>query len=297
MRTKWIFITAIAAVVGLHGIVAQASLLYKVEHPTEPTRQAYLFGTVHMICTEQVKFGPRLENALTAADSLVLELNPLADDFAAQLAKYSNYDQPYLNRYLEPAKVRKLTAHIKRVTGLDYPQYATLKPFALSSLLMQTGLPCEQGQTSYEEVLLERATVLQHPVMALETIAQQAQLFDSIPLEEQAISLYESIHADAQMIVELTVLLDIYLSEDIEALYQVVIESDEMQNYHQLFLDQRNQRWITQLPDLWAKSQRPFIAVGAAHLGGPQGLLKLLQQAGYKVTPLSEKAHASASDR
>ena len=42
MRTKWIFITAIAAVVGLHGIVAQASLLYKVEHPTEPTRQRIL---------------------------------------------------------------------------------------------------------------------------------------------------------------------------------------------------------------------------------------------------------------
>jgi uncharacterized protein YbaP (TraB family) len=42
---------------------------------------------------------------------------------------------------------------------------------------------------------------------------------------------------------------------------------------------------MTKLPDLM-KEQSTFVAVGALHLPGENGLIQLLQRAGYTVKPL-----------
>jgi len=53
-------------------------------------------------------------------------------------------------------------------------------------------------------------------------------------------------------------------------------------------LDDRNKNWLAQLPSLM-KEQQTFIAVGALHLSGENGLIHLLRDAGYTLTPLSSK--------
>jgi uncharacterized protein YbaP (TraB family) len=44
----------------------------------------------------------------------------------------------------------------------------------------------------------------------------------------------------------------------------------------------RNYRWMTKLPEIM-KEKSSFIAVGALHLAGEDGLLNLLEKAGYTV--------------
>ena len=51
-------------------------------------------------------------------------------------------------------------------------------------------------------------------------------------------------------------------------------------------VDKRNAAWMTKLPKLMQESPC-FIAVGAMHLGGKNGLIKLLEKEGYKLTSIS----------
>lgn len=50
-------------------------------------------------------------------------------------------------------------------------------------------------------------------------------------------------------------------------------------------LDNRNKNWVVQLPELM-KDKSIFVAVGAAHLAGKNGVINLLREAGYIVKPI-----------
>ena len=50
-------------------------------------------------------------------------------------------------------------------------------------------------------------------------------------------------------------------------------------------LTKRNHKWINNMPELM-KNESVFFAVGAAHLSGENGVLKLLKENGYKITPV-----------
>ena len=54
-------------------------------------------------------------------------------------------------------------------------------------------------------------------------------------------------------------------------------------------LDIRNKEWVTQLPELM-KLNSCFIAVGALHLPGENGLIQLLRRAGYKVVAVRKNS-------
>jgi uncharacterized protein YbaP (TraB family) len=74
----------------------------------------------------------------------------------------------------------------------------------------------------------------------------------------------------------------IYKSQDLDALYQLMVESPEMMDSQELLLDRRNRNWIPIMEPAMKKAST-FFAVGAGHLGGSQGVLELLRKQGYKV--------------
>jgi uncharacterized protein YbaP (TraB family) len=51
------------------------------------------------------------------------------------------------------------------------------------------------------------------------------------------------------------------------------------------FLEERNKNWVPKIATFIAQ-KKTFIAVGAGHLGGPNGLIRLLEQKGYTLTPI-----------
>jgi uncharacterized protein YbaP (TraB family) len=52
---------------------------------------------------------------------------------------------------------------------------------------------------------------------------------------------------------------------------------------HQLYLG-RNHAWEAAITAAMTHGQKPFVAVGAAHMAGPDGLPALLAAHGYRVT-------------
>lgn len=73
---------------------------------------------------------------------------------------------------------------------------------------------------------------------------------------------------------------------DIEKLYQYSVNTDIKPSYSYAMLDARNLLWMDRMP-MYMKEYGPtMFVVGAAHLGGKNGLINLLKQKGYTVRPV-----------
>ena len=85
---------------------------------------------------------------------------------------------------------------------------------------------------------------------------------------------------------ELQQMMTLYKAQDVEQLHTLTSKSlFGFQKYEDLLVDSRNQRWIAGI-GRYAAAKPTFFAVGAAHLGGPKGVLALLRQQGYQVRPV-----------
>jgi uncharacterized protein YbaP (TraB family) len=116
----------------------------------------------------------------------------------------------------------------------------------------------------------------------LETIQFQMNLLSEVSNEEQIKMLLLGLTKDNS---EFNKLLDTYLKKDINQLGTLMNNADLSPEFYSNFIIKRNQKWIPIISELIQKKST-FIAVGAAHLPGKEGVLNLLQEAGYKITPI-----------
>jgi uncharacterized protein YbaP (TraB family) len=86
---------------------------------------------------------------------------------------------------------------------------------------------------------------------------------------------------------EMELLLEIYKSEYINAIYTVSQESENeiTSKFEEILLSNRNKNWIPIIEKV-AKEKATFFGVGAGHLGGEMGVIQLLRKKGYKVEPV-----------
>ena len=75
-----------------------------------------------------------------------------------------------------------------------------------------------------------------------------------------------------------------YENGDIEENWKL-LNSQFGQSFYDTLVAQRNRSWVPRMTKAIQK-QRCFFVVGAAHLGGPQGILNLLREKGYTMHPL-----------
>jgi hypothetical protein len=61
-----------------------------------------------------------------------------------------------------------------------------------------------------------------------------------------------------------------------------------MEDHQDLLLNDRNKNWVNQLKTIM-KSESVFVAVGAGHLVGKEGLISLLRKEGYTLKPIFNK--------
>ncbi len=96
----------------------------------------------------------------------------------------------------------------------------------------------------------------------------------------------ESIRDNDDTVRENDELITCYLSQDLDSLYQLITDGEDVISNHQVsFLDDRNKDWIPKIIDMIV-SKSTFIAVGAGHLGGPNGVIRLLEKEGFTLTPI-----------
>ncbi len=268
-------------------------LLYAI---SKNGQTAYLYGTIHVGKADFFPLDLATTQAMVQSSELVLELDASqVDKMQAGLHRYATLLPPAtLDSTLPPALKQRLHTQLN---ALDIPPESlqTLKPW-LATLTLTMGALKKLGygfEYATEFYFTGIAQALNKPVTELEGIDFQFQLFDGIPLQDQLVYLDESLgYLEMQdMQADTKSLIDAWLAGDAAALQQITVKSYQYapRSAHwmkQKLFTERNQRMTDKIDQMLSDGRTPFVAVGALHLTGHDGLPALLEKRGYRVTNL-----------
>jgi hypothetical protein len=163
--------------------------------------------------------------------------------------------------------------------------YGSMKPFVILQAISQ--LYFEPNAKSYDLEIMSLAHANNIPLIGLETIEEQLSFFDKIPKEEMAKMIVSGLD-DFEQEKKITLqLMKVYAKQKVDKLIPLIQkQSPEFKEFSALFLYDRNKKWIPQLINEM-KKKHCFVAVGAGHLFGEDGIIDLLKAQGFKLTAIS----------
>ena len=264
---------------------AQSSLLYEVSG-NDLEQPSYLFGTIHLMCPENIYLSDTLRKKLTNSEQLVLELD--FDEPGMMQEMQQAMMQPAetpLRELMAEEEYAQLSQFFQDSLNIPEQMLAQLNPIALYGAVASKMLGCQPG--SYEQALVAAAQERQIEVEGLESVDEQLEAFGNISEEQQAAYLYDALEDYEASAQEFGKMLSLYMKQDAEQLYKFTHEAMmEFGDMEQYLLTDRNHAWV---PEMETMMEKPtFFAVGAGHLGGEDGLLNLLEEAGYTVTAVAQ---------
>lgn len=257
------------------------SLLWEISGNglSEPS---YLFGTIHIIGEKDFFFPKAFEKALKKTSRLVMEID--IADIAGQISAL-NKVMLDSGRTLADLYTAEEYDFIRQTAidslQVDIGMFATMKPVFVQQAIM-TG-PFGEETESYELHLAGLALKHGIPTAGLETVSEQMAILDSIPLQVQADMLLESMKNLSASDHVVNEMIKHYKAQNLDSLYALFEGDKDYSQFQGSLLDNRNRKWIP-LIEQFMKEAPAFIAVGAGHLGGPGGLIRLLREKGYTVT-------------
>ncbi len=252
---------------------------------------AWLFGTIHLLPVDTNWQSGKLDRAIHDSKSLVLEASGLDDEQAVAKIFASlgvRGGLPPLTQRVDPALRPTLKAAIGRTKVaphvLDKMESWAATLMLASAFGAGMGLEKEAG---VEQVLLRRYRADEKPVAGLETVAGQLGIFDQLPESDQRAMLNATLRDAGANRERFKAQFDAWHRGKIEELAPVgnegILASPILR---ERLLDGRNRAWAVQISAMLARKNAPFIAVGAAHLPGEQGLVALLQAKGFTLNRL-----------
>lgn len=259
-----------------------AQLLWKVEG-NGLQQPSYLYGTMHILCPDDFHISDQVLKAYQNTDALVLELDPTNPALLAEMQQLSlNPGFENIYKVLPEGDYEKIDLVLTKNFGAGLDQIGIMKPFVLISMLTMTLFPCEQLE-SPEIYFVGLANEDGREIISLETAALQMGIFDEIPTDLQIQEILRML--DQEGVEEFQAMKKAYLAEDLLALEEVMTSNVMMREWEHIILSERNKQWVKDLvPVILEKSL--FIAVGAGHLPGNDGVIELLRKEGFRVTPV-----------
>ncbi len=284
-KTYFTLIILVSVTFLLNAQELEKSLLWKVTG-NGIDAPSYIFGTFHMLCPDDLVIPEKVEKAMEQSEQLVLELD--FDDPQIMLTIQQGMmfrDGTTAKDYLSEEEYKKVSDFFVNKMELPFAALVGIKPFFLSSMTILYFLDCQP--VSIEQKLTELAGKQGIEVVGLETVGEQLGFVDSIPLEDAAEMLLLSIDDENEMQGMTDELVAKYLEEDLLGL-QVILDRYMEEEYTEIndnLLVNRNRDWIPKIMEI-AGTQPSFIAFGAGHLTGEEGVIKLLRKEGYNVEPV-----------
>lgn len=255
-------------------------------------RPSYLFGTMHIVCGNDIIISDSLINAIKNSDKVYLEVN--LDDMAGMMMKMmmnpgqlNMRGDTSLADLLKPEEYEAVKKFFSGGTAamLPFSMLEKMKPFFLQALMMERAGKCENTIIMDQLVMME-AKKHNKKIDGLETLDFQLSIFDQIPYKFQAQTLVKMASDSAKAgDTDIVGLSETYKKQDLGKMLDMFKTDATTSQYNDLLLYNRNDNWAKQLETLMQQHSL-VIAVGAGHLPGQKGVIELLRKAGYKVEPV-----------
>ncbi|WP_194757343.1 TraB/GumN family protein [Aliidiomarina indica] len=287
MSSLWL---AMAALWVLLSAPAQAEISYLVQRDHETY---VIVGTIHMGSGPDTRLQSDTLAHLCSSNQVYLELaRSELSGVLLRMMREGRRNGPSLSETLGSELWAEFSAFTQSY-GIPGAQIDDLEMWLISMLLTpqmatKAGFSSEYGIETKLYAAIARANIKER---GLERVDDQLAAIRKALASSTDVELARGLMDEGESATaELRALELAWRAGDLDALMEAIDASSDSMELAWL-LDQRNVAWFEYLQETYAGSDTPtklFIAVGAGHLGGDTGLLKLFADAGYQVTPLHQ---------
>lgn len=279
---------------------SQNSLLWKIEG-NDLEEPSYLYGTMHSQDKRVHDLGKLAVPYIDECEAVALELVIDSTDMMRMMMTMFG-EMMMKDTTLQDLYEKEEYELVKKFVNTELGMFAVLfkidqmKPLYIS-LFVEEMSSMDSGMGKEMEMALDQffqAVGAQKgkKLIGVETFEEQMSAFNRIPLKEQASMLLEAVQLEENgqdTITENSMmpLMEHYLSQDLEGLMKWYDKDEKYaeSSFNTIILLERNYRMADRM-DKIVQSQKTFIAVGALHLPGEDGLIQLLSEKGYQLSPV-----------
>lgn len=255
-----------------------------------------LFGSVHAGAAEFYPLPTPIERAYASASQLLVELDITNLDVSAyngliaELGFFSENtdDEAALAAFHQSDAWRAFSGLCSAHVGLCGPHQARMKPWLLSLLLANRMV----AESSYSAALGVDSYFLNRrgnrQVVELESLGQQIRVFALLSAEDQQALLLQSVQDYVHAEEALSGLMQDWQAGDSAALVaQVLTPMQQNPAIFDALFTQRNHSMARKIAQASEAGGSLFVVVGAGHLLGGEGLVRLLSQLGFSVQQMT----------
>lgn len=285
----------IATLLTVLAVSSSAQIFYKVSG-NGLEKPSWLFGTHHLAPLSVLDSIRSAKAALDRASTVVGEIDMTVPkmELAMKITPYMTApSDSTLRSVIKPDVYERISKEFVKyspVPGATLDMFNSMRPMVVTAMvtmgIVGNHLPGFNPEEQLDSYIENYAKDNNKRIVALETAEQQAELlYAGQPIEKQARDLVELLE-DPDKVVENAVRLnDSYLTQDVEKMLSLTESADSEPELMEALLKRRNANWLKILPSVF-KEGETFVAVGALHLLGADGLVERLREAGFTVEPV-----------
>lgn len=275
-------------------------IFWKIEK--EGLKPSYLLGTMHLTDPRVLRMPEKAASVFAGANTVVIESDEILDEQKAAVALLMKpeltmfTDGTTISGLLGKAESAKLEAGLK-TRGIALSLVERMKPWMIASFV---SLPaCEMSRKAQGAAFLDKKIALDavaagKTLKGLETMAEQLQAMAELPVKFHLEALMETLDLGTRMDDITATMLDLYTAGDIGMIVPMLTAatsdlkgsaSDYAAFEKRIIVDRNHVMADRSAPSLEQGSV--FMAVGALHLPGKEGVIELLRGKGFTVTAVN----------
>jgi uncharacterized protein YbaP (TraB family) len=261
----------------------EKGLFWKLESPTGKT--SYLFGTMHTDDNRVAEMTPKMLDAMKSVDTFVMEAEPTQDP---SIFLMKDADLTTMLTQAEFDQVRELADfHV-----MHFGAAMQMKPWLLAVIF---DLPKPQTEFAQDNLLMTKSEDFGKEIKGLETSQEHFSIMDAFSIDEQMVMLRAVLkRTPEQKEADFEKLVTAYLDGDSDKISAIdekvtsgMLPKELWAKMRKSLLDDRN--IVMAQRSIAAANEKPiFMAVGASHLAGDNGLIAAFKKAGFKLSALQK---------
>jgi uncharacterized protein YbaP (TraB family) len=258
---------------------AKSASVWKVTGPNGGT--IYLGGSIHGLDSTDYPLPSAYNRAFDASSALVIEEDPNVSRRAAEKFYKSGFypKGDSLKNHVDP----RTYEYVRRVFGLakvPEAEIAKCKPWMLIMMLWSPST----NRLGVEAFLIKRARLNQKPILGLESFREHAEVLSGMSDKQAELVLLETFIPQAPGTDLHAKILSAWRRGDVDAIARFSRELErDLPTFAERLVVERNRNWIPKIERYIRDRRTYFVVAGAAHMGGPNGVLALLRARGYQI--------------
>lgn len=257
------------------------TLLWKIQNDKHG-QSSYLFGTMHVRDQRAFKYRELVESKILKCDAYAAEMNMDEVDQLFMANSMNLPDNQTLSNILNPKTYKKTDKIFRKLVGVPLALFEKNQPMLISNMITERLLSADMP-LSLDATLHQFAAENKKITLGIESFKEQIEILNKISIDFQIKSLdwmSKNFHQFRKHLIKMT---SDYETADIQKLYKATKKNTK--GLRKILLYDRNKIMAQRISKM-VNEQSIFVAIGAGHLGGQKGVLRLLKKEGLNIRPV-----------